>query len=262
MSGARLICAAFLAVSTAGLAPSGPEALAAGPDVRQSAYELNAPYDGLYHFARVRYGGGGEGGFGFRRRGTDDTWAHDYPRADRNFLKIMREATLVPVLTDGSNVVALDDPDLFLYPAAYIVEPGFWQPSDDEARSLGEYLEKGGFLIVDDFRGEYELDNLETQLRRVLPEGNMVLVDDTDEIFDSFFRITPQEVVPPYGGLPPFWYGIYEDNDPTQRIQVIINANNDMAEYWEYSDFGYYPIDLSNEAYKLGVNYVVYALTH
>ncbi len=255
MSGARLLGAAFLAISTAGLAPSGPD----GP---QSADELNAPYDGLFHFARVRYGGGGDGGFGFRRRGRNDTWAHDYPRADHNFLKIMQEATLVPVLTDGSNVVALDDADLFLYPAAYIVEPGFWQPSDEEARSLGEYLEKGGFLIVDDFRGDYELDNLQAQLRRALPEGNMVMVDDTDEIFDAFFRITPQEVVPPYGGLPPFWYGIYEDNNPTRRLQVIINANNDMAEYWEYSDFGYYPIDLSNEAYKLGVNYVVYALTH
>ena len=262
MSVARLLGGAFLAVSTAGLAPSGPGPHAGGPDQRQSRDELNAPYDGLYHFARVSYGGGGDGGFGFRRRGGEATWAHDYPRADRNFLKIIQETTLVPVLTEGSNVVALDDPDLFLYPAAYIVEPGFWQPSDKDVRALGAYIEKGGFLIVDDFRGPAELDNLEAQLRRVLPESNMVLVSDSDEIFDSFFRITPQEVVPPYGGLPPFWYGIYEDNDPTRRLQVIINHNNDMAEYWEYSDYGYYPIDLSNEAYKLGVNYVVYALTH
>ncbi len=261
MKGVRRLGAALLAVSTAGLAPSGAGPGAGGPDHRQSLDELNAPYDGLYHFARVRYGGG-DGGFGFRRRGGEATWAHDYPRADRNFLKIMQETTLVPVLTEGSNVVELDDPDLFLFPVAYIVEPGFWQPSDDDVRSLGEYLDKGGFLIVDDFRGPSELDNLEAQLRRVLPKGNMVLVDDADEIFDSFFRITPQEVVPPYGGLPPFWYGIYEDNDPTRRLQVIINHNNDMAEYWEYSDYGYYPIDLSNEAYKLGVNYVVYALTH
>ena len=259
MRGARPLGAALLAVSSAGLALS-QGSRGVDREHPQSGYELNAPYDGLYHFARVRYGGGGV--FGFSRRGGGATWSHDYPRADRNFLKIMHEATLVPVLTEGSNVVALDDPDLFLYPAAYIVEPGFWQPSDDEVRSLGDYLEKGGFLIVDDFRGDYELDNLEAQLRRVLPEGNMVLVDDADEIFDSFFRITPQEVVPPYGGLPPFWYGIYEDNDPTRRLQVIINHNNDMAEYWEYSDYGYYPIDLSNEAYKLGVNYVVYALTH
>jgi len=87
-------------------------------------------------------------------------------------------------------------------------------------------------------------------------------VQESDEIFDSFFRITPSQVMPPYGGYPAEWYAIYEDNDPTKRIMVMVNANNDMAEYWEFSDYGYYPIDLANEAYKLGVNYVVYALTH
>jgi hypothetical protein len=90
----------------------------------------------------------------------------------------------------------------------------------------------------------------------------MVELDETSAIFDSFFRIVPEEVIPPYGGLPPVWYGVFEDNDPTKRMMVVVNFNNDIAEYWEYSDLGYYPIDLSNEAYKLGVNYVVYAHTH
>jgi hypothetical protein len=87
------------------------------------------------------------------------------------------------------------------------------------------------------------------------------MVEDSNQIFDSFFRIIPDQVIPPYGGQPPIWYGIYEENDPTERLQVIINFNNDIAEYWEFSDRGYYPIDLSNEAYKLGVNYVVYGHT-
>jgi hypothetical protein len=254
-TGLRLLAATVLVGTTTAPAAFDERRPAEGLD-------LDAPYDGLYHFVRVRYGGGDGFGLGFGNRRRDATWSHDYPRAEHNFLKIVREATLVPALVEGSNVFALDDPELFMYPAAYLVEPGFWQPSDEEARALGEYLEKGGFLIVDDFRGDYELDNLRAQLRRVLPDGNMVLVEDSDAIFDSFFRVTPQEVVPPYGGLPPLWYGIYEDNDPGRRLQVIINHNNDMAEYWEYSDFGFYPIDLSNEAYKLGVNYVVYALTH
>ena len=200
---------------------------------------------------------------GFRSgRGREPMWAHDYPRAETNFLRIMQELTSVPTAPEYHLVLDADDPELFRYPLAYIVEVGYWHPTDAEVEALRTWLLKGGFLIVDDFRGDYELDNLQAQLRRVLPEGNMVLVADADEIFDSFFRITPREVVPPYGGLPSFWYGIYEDNDPTKRLQVIINANNDMAEYWEYSDYGYYPIDLSNEAYKPGVNYVVYALTH
>jgi hypothetical protein len=231
---------------------------------RQSFDDFNAPYDGRYHFVRIQFEARGRGGFGFGRRGRgrDELWAHDFPRAERNFLQIVDETTLVGAQTEGSNVYALDDPELFSYPIAYIVEVGFWDPSDGEAAALGEYLRKGGFLIVDDFRGPRELDNLQFHLRRALPEGNMVMIDPSDQIFDSFFRIVPDQVVPPYGGYPPMWYGIYEDNDPTKRLQVMINANNDMAEYWEFSDRGYYPIDLSNEAYKLGVNYVVYALTH
>jgi hypothetical protein len=81
-------------------------------------------------------------------------------------------------------------------------------------------------------------------------------------VFDSFFRIEPLKVIPPYGPRNPQWYGIFEDNDPTKRLMVVFNFNNDIAEYWEYSDQGYYPIELSNEAYKLGVNYIVYGHTH
>ena len=262
MKRARLAGAVVLAASTAGLGPEVPRRGTAYDERPPQSYaDLNAPYDGLYHFVRVRYGGG-EGRFGFRRRGGEPMWAHDFPRAERNFVNIVTETTFVPTLTGASNVLTLDDPELFKFPLAYIVEPGFWQPTDEEARALGEYLEKGGFLIVDDFRGPYELDNLELQLRRALPKARMVLLDDTNEIFDSFFRIVPEKVIPPYGGQPPVWYGVYEDNDPSRRLQVVINHNNDIAEYWEYSDYGYYPIDLSNEAYKLGVNYVVYALTH
>ena len=230
-----------------------------------AAQDPNAPYDGLFHFVRVRYevgGRGGFGGFGRRRGGREPMWAHDYPRAERNFLSIMDETTYVRAQTKGSNVLTFDDPEIFKYPIAYIVEIGAWNPNESEVESLASYLQKGGFLIVDDFRGRRDLENLEFQLRRVLPESSMVMVDDADEVFDSFFRIIPQEVIPPYGGESPLWYGIYEDNDVAKRLMVIINANNDIAEYWEYSDRGYYPIDLANEAYKLGVNYVVYGLTH
>lgn len=295
MRPARLLTALLLAGATAGLAlgahhldgplhvgelyapdAHGPPALAMPAGAGTGALpvrdagsadplqEYNAPYDGLYHFVRIQFdvsrGGRGFGGWG--RRGREPLWAHDYPRAERNFLSIMDETTFVRSQTQGSNVFTFSDPELFRFPIAYIVEVGAWDPSDEDVEALGEYLRKGGFLIVDDFRGRWELDNLEFHLRRALPELNMVTVEPTDEIFDTFFRVVPDQVIPPYGGEPPLWYGIYEDNDRTKRLMVMINANNDLAEYWEYSDRGYYPIDLSNEAYKLGVNYVVYALTH
>lgn len=227
--------------------------------------DLSGPaYDSKYNFTRIRWsGGGGRGGGGFGRgRGRGAQWAHDYPRADRNFLAILNETTLIRTDREHSKVVTLEDPELFKNPVIYLVEPGFWQPSPEAIQNLSDYLLKGGFLMVDDFRGPRELANLEFYLGQALPELNMIQIDDDNEIFDSFFRVNPSQIVPPYGGYPGIWYAIYEDNDPTKRIMVMINANNDMAEYWEYSDQGYYGIDLSNDAYKLGVNYVVYALTH
>lgn len=224
------------------------------------AQDFNAPYDGEYHFVRVRWGGGSSLRRGFR--GGGPLWAHDYPRADYNFLALVQEMTYVRTHREASNVLTLDDPELFRYPVAYIVEIGPWNPTEEEVAALGEYLLKGGFLIVDDFQGNRAIQNLQFQLARAVPGAQLQYVEDDHEIFDSFFRIVPDQVIPPYGRLPPLWLGVYEDNDPAKRLMVMVNANNDIAEYWEYSDMGYYPVDLSNEAYKLGINYVVYGLTH
>lgn len=252
---------AALAAATGSVA-GGVAASAALPDAPQ---DLAGPaYDSRYAFTRVMWSSGrsGRGGFGRRGGRGGSMWAHDYPRADRNFLAILNETTLIDTDRTMSRVVSLEDPELFRNPIIYLVEPGFWQPSEEALTNLGEYLLKGGFLIVDDFRGPRELANLEFYLGQALPGLGMIQLEDDNEIFDSFFRVAPSQVVPPYGGYPGIWYAIYEDNDPTKRIMVMINANNDLAEYWEFSDYGYYAIDLSNDAYKVGVNYVVYALTH
>lgn len=226
--------------------------------------DMTSPYDGRYQFVRIRFETRGERGFGgvFGRGGREPMWAHDYPRADRNFLSIVEETTHIRTRANGLNVLTADDPRLFRHPVAYIVEVGAWNPTDEEAASLGEYLRKGGFLIVDDFRGRRALDNLAYQVDRMMPGSRLLPLADDHRIFDSFFRIAPHEVIPPYGNEPPVWFAVYENNDPDRRIQMVVNYNNDIGDYWEYSDYGYYPIDLSNEAYKLGVNYVIYAHTH
>ena len=228
----------------------------------QSYSDTNSPYDGKYHFFRVQYDvGRGSSGF-FRRR--EPVWAHDYPRAERNFLSIIQETTFVDSQTEGSNILRLNDPEIFKYPIAYIVEVGSWNPTEEEVAGLGAYLLKGGFLIVDDTRNDRgnEWANFAYHMERALPGLSLTPLEHDHRIFDSFFQIEPLKVIPPYGPRNPQWYGIFEDNDPTQRLMVIFNFNNDIAEYWEYSDQGYYPIDLSNEAYKLGVNYIVYGHTH
>jgi hypothetical protein len=220
--------------------------------------EYNVPYDGRFTFARIRYTPLADmGGFG----GRDLKWDHDYPRAERNFTKILKEITLIDPYLDGSNILAADDPELMKYPIAYLCEPGFWTMTESEMTALREYLAKGGFLIIDDFAGPH-WNNFEDQIRLLLPEARLERLDTSDPIFDSFYRIESLEFAHPnYGMLSEFW-GIYEDNDKSKRLLMIINYNNDIGDYWEWSDAGFLPIDLTNEAYKLGVNYVMYAFTH
>lgn len=220
----------------------------------------NTSYDGRFVFVRLEYGSS-LSGFGFRR-GRELPWAHDYPRADVHFMKILKEITLLEPRMDGSNILPLDDPQLLDFPVAYMSEPGFWRPTDKEVAGLRSYLAKGGFLIFDDFRGS-DWYNLEQQMRRVLPDARWIELDGTHAVFHSFFEIDkPLEFIPPYGAETPVFFGLFEDNDPKKRLMVIANYNNDLGEYWEFSDTGWVPIDLSNEAYKFGVNYVVYAMTH
>jgi hypothetical protein len=228
--------------------PPGPPMQAVG----------NTPYDGRVVFIRLQY----DTGFGGFRMRQGPPWSHDYPRGEMHFMKIIEEITQLKPRTDGSNILSLDDPELFNYPLAYMAEPGFWMPTEKQAESFRAYLRKGGFVIFDDFRG-YDWQNLQTQMRRVLPDWHWVELDGTHPIFHSFFEINnPLSLAPPYGGLPPSYWGIYEDNDPKKRLVAIANVNNDISEYWEWSDTGYAPVDLSNEAYKFGVNYLVYAMTH
>ena len=145
------------------------------------------------------------------------------------------------------------------HPISYMSEPGFWTLSDTEATGLRTYLLKGGFIIFDDFRNN-DWFNLEEQMKRVIPEGRFVQIDVTHPIFHSFFDIKDLNFLTSYNGMPTYW-AMFEDNDPAKRIIALANRDNDLGEYWEYSDTGADPIDFSNEAYKFGVNYWIYGLT-
>ncbi len=220
----------------------------------------NIGYDGRLAFARVRYATG-LGGFGRRGGNREPPWAHDYPTADIHMMKIVDNLTTVSPHVDGSNIYSLDDPEMMNHPILYLSEPGQWTMSDEEAKGLRTYLLKGGFLIVDDFRGP-DWYNLEEQMKRAVPEWHFVELDRSHPIFNSFFEIKDLQFLKSYSqyGSPTYW-GMFEDNDPSKRLVAIANRDNDLGEYWEYSDTGYDPIDFSNEAYKFGVNYFIYGLT-
>jgi hypothetical protein len=232
--------------------------------VDESSLIHNVPYDGRFTFARIRYTTG-PGGYYYRGL---PAWAHGYPRAERDLMQIMNEVSNIAPRLDASNVIALDDPALEKYPVAYMTEGGFWTMTDKEAAAMRAYLQKGGFVIFDDFRddgfrGGGGWENFAANMRRVLPEGRFVDLSTSHPIFHSFFEIDSFDIVQQYydRGRPVF-RGIFEDNDPNKRLLVMVNFNTDVSNFWEFSATGEVPVSASNEAYKLGVNYLIYGMTH
>ena len=220
---------------------------------RSVAQYPNAKYDGRYTFVRIRYQG-------------NRSWSADYPVMERNLTTMLEALTSIRPHTTETNVHTLDDPELFKYPVAYLTEPGYWYPTDAEVLGLREYLAKGGFLIVDDFHYINEWRVFETAMRRVLPNAQIDELKVTHPVFNSFFSIN--SLVVPYpgrlgeAGLMGEFYGIHEDNDPSNRLMVVINYNMDIGDYMEWSGLDLYEFAATNEAYKFGINYVVYGLTH
>lgn len=242
-------------VSTAATLGTGASVLMrGGPEA--NTQEGPSYYDGRFTFMRIRYGGA----YGFRR-GGGASWAHDYPDGDRHISQILQYVSTVRPTLPETGVLTLEDPEIFKYPILYISEPGFWSVTDEGARNLRNYLLKGGFLIFDDFENE-QWNNMESQLRRAIPEYDFVEIGPEHPVFTSFFRIKDIYVPHPLVNVVPKYYAIFENNDPKRRVMVLANWNADIAEYWEWSDRAYLPVDLSNEAYKLGVNYLIYGLTH
>ncbi len=248
----------LLRIAVAALIASSA-ALAAQPVVRES-YRPDVEYDGRFTFVRLRWKSDRTGYF---RGGFASAWNHDYPRAEQHLGQILKELTSIDVQAEGGRILTLDNPDLFRYPIVFMWEPGFWNLTDAEAQTFRSYLLKGGFAVFEDFDGPRQWANFEAQMRRVLPEAQFVRLDGSHRIFDSFFTVHDiDSIVHPMSHIKPSYYGIYEDNDPTKRLMVVANFDNDVPEYWEWSGEGLFPFSTSNEAYKLGVNYVVYGLTH
>jgi hypothetical protein len=224
----------------------------------------NVPYDGRFTFVRVKYATA-PGGYW----AGQPSWSHGYPLAEGNLVKIMNDISFLGPL-DHVNVLALDDPELFKYPVAYLIEPGWWTLTDSEAAALRAYMEKGGFVIVDDFKmlgwrglttGGWE--PFAANMRRVLPDVRFIDMDLSHPVFHCFFDIRDLTSFPQaYNAGRPIFRGVFEDNDPRKRLMMAVNYNTDISQYWEWSGRGFRSVVDTNEAYKLGVNYLVYGVTH
>ena len=210
-------------------------------------------------FARVQFNM--DSGWIFETR--EAPWHHDYPFSEDLFLTLVRELTEINTTKESYQIVHLDSPEIFKYPWVYISEPGFFSLTDKEIANFREYLNRGGFAICDDFRGR-DLQVLRRTMQRVFPGQDMFRMDISHPVFHSFYDIPSLEMEPPYyderflGAGTEFW-GM---NDPSGRLVMVANQNNDLGEYLEGMDHGEKPIKDSALAVRLMINYLVYATTH
>jgi hypothetical protein len=263
-----IACAALVGLTATALAQRGGFGGFGGYGGQRGRLHIlpNIPYDGRFTFVRVNY----ETAPGGYWAGGRPSWAHGYPLAEENLMKIMNEVSFLGAHDEAINTLALDDPQLGRYPVAYIIEVGWWTLTDREAAALRAYILKGGFVIVDDFKmpgwrglpgGGWE--PFAENMKRVLPEARFLEMQSSHPIFHTFFEITSLDNFPQaYNSGQAIFRGVFEDNDPAKRLQMIVNYNTDISQFWEWSGRGFRPFDETNEAYKLGVNYLIYGLTH
>jgi hypothetical protein len=275
-----LVTALVVASSTAAFSASGREVesvpgLLPDPGAPGSAAAAqpgaNArPYS--FYFTRAAYSSSFRGRGG---RGGGGSWATDFPKADQQFLTVLRRLAGIDAFP-AEHPIQLQDPDLRRYPFIYAVEVGYMSLTEPEVAALRDYLLAGGFMMVDDFWGSREWASFEQEMRRVLPEYSIVDMPRDHPIFSSFYDIREVIQVPNVGigrqyhrsgggptheqdGYTPAVRGIFDERG---RLLVAINWNTDLGDAWEWAEQPDYPLKFSTYAYQMGVNFIVYAMTH
>jgi hypothetical protein len=200
-------------------------------------------------FGRLRYTSGSSG-----RRWGGGAWATDYPKADRQFVQGVRRLSRLHAKS-VEQVVDVDGDEMFNVPWLYAVEVGAWSLNDRQASRLREYLLRGGFLMTDDFHGTAQWADFVESLQRIFH-----VVYDLDERFQvpgiQMFRSgrTWER-----DGVEPRWRGVLDDKG---RVMVAICHNMDLGDAWEWADHPDYPEHYASLAYRVGINYITYAMTH
>jgi Domain of unknown function (DUF4159) len=216
-------------------------------------------------FARLRYPSAGG------RRRWRSAWGTDFPKADRQFVQGVRRLSRLHTRS-AEQVVDLDEgDDVYYWPWLYAVEVGQWGLTDAQCRKLRDYLLRGGFLMVDDFHGGYEWDVFMASMGRVFPDRPVVEIDNKDPIFHILYDLDNRIQVAGtaalgqgltyerFDGQTPHWRGIYDDKG---RVMVAITFNQDYGDAWEWADSPAYPENMTSQAYRLGINYIIYSMTH
>jgi hypothetical protein len=232
-----------------------------GDDLSDIIPRSNGPRQ--FYFTRAAY-------TGYYRFRDFRSWSVDFPKADRQFLIGLRRLTNLDAY-ELENPVRLTDPDLGTYPFLYTVEVGYMALTEAEVEGLRRYLEAGGFWVVDDFWGSFEWENFQAQIGRVLPGYPVVDIPLEHPIFNCFYDVKEIVQVPSVGqgvqggptweqdGYHPAVKGIFDEDG---RLMVVVNWNTDLGDAWEWAENPYYPLKFSTYAYQMGVNFIIYAMSH
>ena len=202
--------------------------------------------------ARWHFGNNGlVGGYG---------WAHNYPSSDQNLNQHVTDATGIDIKRMSYRLVELGQNEVFDYPFAYISEPGEMALTDQEVANLREFVQRGGFVLIDDFDGLQQLTIMKQQVRRALPEFAWEPLDIDHRIFRAHFELEDLHGMDPYmsGGTVTY----YAMRNDAGDVVIVAGHNNDLANFWDWYDEPFMPLRPAADAFRLGVNYMVYALTH
>ena len=241
-------------------------------------YSFDTPPDANekteFAFARLMFPGGWNDGYRGRFDGDwrlgMTLWTQDYPRADRHFSEAVRRLTRVNTRS-AEQPINLDEEEEFDWPWLYAVQVGEWGLTPKQGKELREYLLRGGFFVADDFHGVVERQVFEDSMKLVFPERPIVDIPDDDAVFHAVYDVDDRFQIPGHdhlrqgckncenGGRGAHWRGIYDDKG---RLMIAISYNSDMGDAWEWADDPYYPEKASSLAIRIGINYIVYAMTH
>jgi len=211
---------------------------------------------------------------GYRGRDADwhtgySLWSQDFPRADRHFSLAVRRLTRLHVRS-VEQIVNLDEGDAYDWPWLYAVQVGEWGLTDQQGKALREYLLRGGFFMADDFHTSAEWYEFESRIKKAFPEKEIREIPDDDPIFHTVYDLSEKYQIPgqahlgrgykgDVSGQGAHWRGIYDDQG---RVMIAISYNSDIGGAWEYADDVWYPSKFADLAIRVGINYIVYSMTH
>jgi hypothetical protein len=195
----------------------------------------------------------------------NSSWTQDYPRADRHFLQAVRRLTRIHSRSVEQPVNLDDGDDVYNWPWLYAVRPGEWNLTDSQAAKLRDYLLRGGFFMADDFWGTDQWEVFMASMRRVFPDRQPVELQNSAQIFHTIYDLNDRyRVEGAWGayqgdGVTPYWRAIFDDKG---RVMVAIVMNSDLGDSWEWADSPSYPERFSELGIRIGLNYIMYSMTH